>query len=50
MTGKESGVAFARELGDAVKPIAVSSDLLLGLDQARRLEFLKQWQTALARK
>ena len=25
-------------------------DLLLGLEQTKRLEFLKQWQTALARK
>ena len=50
MTGKETGVAFAKELGSAVKPIAVSNDLLLGLDQTKRLEFLKQWQTTLARK
>lgn len=50
MTGKETGVAFAKELGSAVKPIAVSNDLLLGLDQTKRLEFLKQWQTSLARK
>ena len=50
ITGKDSGVAFAKELGSAVKPIAVSTDLLTGLDQAKRLEFLKQWQTALGRK
>jgi iron(III) transport system substrate-binding protein len=50
MTGKESGVAFAKELGSAVKPIPVSNDLLLGLDQTKRLEFLKQWQTTLGRK
>jgi iron(III) transport system substrate-binding protein len=50
MPGKESGVGFAKELGSAVKPIAVSTDLLAGLDQAKRLEFLKQWQTALGRK
>src|SRR5437773_4073707 len=49
ITGKDSGVAFAKELGSAVKPIAVSTDLLTGLDQAKRLEFLKQWQTALGR-
>ena len=40
----------AKELGSAVKPIAVSTDLLAGLDQAKRLEFLKTWQTALGRK
>src|SRR6266581_1560932 len=50
ITGKDSGVTFAKELGSAVKPIAVSTDLLAGLDQTKRLEFLKQWQTALGRK
>jgi len=50
ITGKDSGVAFANEHGSAVKPIAVSTDLLAGLDQTKRLEFLKQWQTALGRK
>ncbi|HET7033561.1 MAG TPA: ABC transporter substrate-binding protein [Casimicrobiaceae bacterium] len=49
MTGKDSGVAFAKELGAAVKPIAVNADLLQGLDQTKRLEFLKQWKTALGR-
>jgi iron(III) transport system substrate-binding protein len=50
ITGKDSGVAFAKELGSAVKPIAVNDELLVGLDQTKRLEFLKRWQTALARK
>jgi iron(III) transport system substrate-binding protein len=50
MTGKDTGVAFAKELGSAVKPIAVNDDLLQGLDQTKRLEFLKQWQAALGRK
>jgi iron(III) transport system substrate-binding protein len=50
MTGKDTGVAFAKDLGSAVKPIAVNDDLLQGLDQTKRLEFLKQWQSALGRK
>ena len=50
ITGKDSGIAFAKELGSAVKPIAVSTDLLAGLDQTKRLEFLKQWRTTLGRK
>jgi iron(III) transport system substrate-binding protein len=50
ITGKDSGVGFAKELGSAVKPIAVNDELLVGLDQTKRLEFLKRWQTALARK
>jgi len=48
--GHDSGVAFGKTLGAAVKPIPVSTDLLAGLDPAKRLEFLKQWQTALGRK
>jgi iron(III) transport system substrate-binding protein len=50
ISGKDSGVAFAKEHGSAVKPIPVSNELMAGLDQAKRLEFLKQWQTALGRK
>jgi len=50
ITGKDSGIGFAKELGSAVKPIAVNDELLLGLDQTKRLEFLKRWQTALASK
>jgi iron(III) transport system substrate-binding protein len=50
MTGKDSGTGFAKELGSAVKPIAVNNDLLAGLDEKKRLEFLKQWQTTLGRK
>jgi iron(III) transport system substrate-binding protein len=50
MTGKDSGVGFSKELGSAVKPIPVSPDLLAGLEPAKRLEFLKHWQTALGRK
>ena len=49
-TAKVNGRTFAKELGSAVKPIPVSADLLIGLDQTKRLEFLKQWQTALGRK
>ena len=49
ITGKDSGVNFAKEHGSAVKPIAVNADLLQGLDQTKRLEFLKQWKTALGR-
>jgi len=48
--GPDSGTGFAKQLGNAVKPIAVSTDLLAGLDQTKRLEFMKQWQAALARK
>src|SRR5690349_14196905 len=50
ITGKDAGVAFAKELGKAVKPIPVSEELLAGLDPAKRLDFLKRWQSALGRK
>ncbi len=50
MTGKDTGIGFSRDLGAAVKAIAVNDELLVGLDQTKRLEFLKQWQTALGRK
>jgi iron(III) transport system substrate-binding protein len=50
MTGKDSGQGFSKELGNAVKPIAVNDQLLQALDQTKRLEFLKQWQTVLGRK
>lgn len=50
ISGKDSGVGFAQQLGKAVKPIAVSTDLLQGLDQTKRLDFMKQWQVALGRK
>src|SRR6266700_1397892 len=50
MTGKDSGQGFAKDLGNAVKPIAVNEELLAGLDQTKRLEFLKRWQASLARK
>lgn len=35
------------EIGDRVLPIALSDDLLVGLDQIKRLQFFKQWQRAL---
>src|SRR5215470_5230788 len=42
IVGKDSGAGFSKELGNAVKPIPVSADLLSGLNEAKRLEFLKQ--------
>ena len=50
ITGKDSGTGLAKEYGNAIKPIPVTADLLAGLEQAKRLEFIKQWQTSLGRK
>jgi len=42
---------LAKTLGNALKPIQVGPGLLTYLDQAKRLEFIKQWQqTAAIRK
>lgn len=42
---------LAKTLGNALKPIQVGPGLLTYLDQAKRLEFIKQWQqTAALRK
>ncbi|MDO8787483.1 MAG: ABC transporter substrate-binding protein [Sulfuritalea sp.] len=49
--GELTAHGLARTLGNALKPIQVGPGLLTYLDQAKRLEFIKQWQqTAAARK
>jgi iron(III) transport system substrate-binding protein len=50
MTGKESGVAFAKELGSAVETDRGEQRSAAGPRPNKRLEFLKQWQGALGRK
>ena len=50
ITGKDSGTGLTKEYGNAIKPIAVNTDLLAGLEQSKRLEFMKQWQSSLGRK
>ncbi len=47
--GKVTAAALNKELGKAVKPISVNTDILAGLEQHKRLEFMKQWQAALKR-
>ena len=46
--GATTAAGLAKTLGASLKPIAVGPDLLVYLDQAKRLEFLKQWQQAVA--
>jgi iron(III) transport system substrate-binding protein len=49
--GGDLGVAgVTKALGSAVQPIPVGPQLLEYLDQAKRLDFLKKWQQALAGK
>jgi iron(III) transport system substrate-binding protein len=48
--GETTQAAVAKALGQAVKPIPVDASLLSYLDQAKRLEFLRQWQQAMSGK
>jgi iron(III) transport system substrate-binding protein len=42
--------SLTKSLGAAARPIPVGPGLLVYLDQAKRLEFMKQWQQALSAK
>jgi iron(III) transport system substrate-binding protein len=48
--GEYTAAALNKALGTSLKPIPVSTSLLVYLDQSKRLEFLKQWQEALGTK
>jgi iron(III) transport system substrate-binding protein len=45
--GEMTAAGYQKQLGANLKPIPVSADLLVYLDQTKRLEFLKQWQAAM---
>jgi iron(III) transport system substrate-binding protein len=45
--GEMTASGYQKQLGNQIKPIPVSTDLLAALDQTKRLEFLKQWQAAM---
>ncbi|MEA3090507.1 MAG: iron(III) transport system substrate-binding protein [Caballeronia sp.] len=49
MDGETSMVGLQQQLGDALKPIPIGAGLLVYLDQAKRLEFMKRWQQAIKR-
>ena len=48
--GEATASALNKQLGGTLKPLPVGPSLLVYLDQAKRLEFLKQWQQALGTK
>ncbi|GAC1340974.1 MAG: ABC transporter substrate-binding protein [Myxococcales bacterium] len=48
--GATTAAALTKQLGGTLKPMPVGPSLLVYLDQAKRLEFLKQWQQALGTK
>jgi len=45
--GEMTAAGIVKMLGDKARPIPVSDALLGNLDQTRRLEFIKQWTTAI---
>lgn len=45
--GEMTASGLAKTLGASLRPIPVSPEILTYLDQTKRLEFLKQWQTAI---
>ena len=48
--GDATAAGLVKTLGSSVKPIVVNQGLLTYLDQAKRQEFLKKWQSTGARK
>ena len=49
VAGNTTAAGLTKELGKALKPIDVNTQILAGLEQNKRLEFMKQWQAALKR-
>lgn len=45
--GETTYAALNKQFGSKLKPIAVNADLMVYLNQAKRLEFLKQWSQAM---
>jgi len=48
--GETTAAALIQKLDGVLKPLPVGPSLLVYLDQAKRLEFLKQWQQAIGTK
>ncbi len=46
VAGNETAKAVNEKLGDKIRPIPVSKELLETLEQSKRLEFLAKWQAA----
>jgi iron(III) transport system substrate-binding protein len=49
VTGNITAAGLTKELGKALHPISVNTDILAGLEQKPRLDFMKQWQSAMKR-
>jgi iron(III) transport system substrate-binding protein len=48
--GETTAAGLSKELGASLKPIQIGPGLLTYLDQAKRLEFLKQWRANIVAK
>jgi iron(III) transport system substrate-binding protein len=46
--GEATAAALTRSLGRSLRPIPVSPSLLLYLDHAKRADFLRRWEAAVA--
>jgi iron(III) transport system substrate-binding protein len=49
VSGHITAAGLTKDLGKALTPISVNTDILAGLEQNKRLEFMKQWQSAMKR-
>jgi iron(III) transport system substrate-binding protein len=47
--GNITAAGLNKDLGNAIKPIEVNTDILAGLEQTKRLDFMKRWKEALKR-
>ncbi|MFM7197272.1 MAG: ABC transporter substrate-binding protein, partial [Chloroflexota bacterium] len=47
--GEATAAALQKQVGDKLKPIPVSAQVLDALDQTKRLDFVGKWQKALGR-
>ena len=48
--GETTASGLRKQLGDALRPVPIGTGLLTYLDQAKRLEFLKQWNSTVKAK
>ncbi|MCB4359548.1 ABC transporter substrate-binding protein [Quatrionicoccus australiensis] len=48
--GETTASGLKKQLGDALRPVPIGTGLLTYLDQAKRLDFLKQWNSAVKAK
>ncbi|RIX46895.1 MAG: ABC transporter substrate-binding protein [Rhodocyclales bacterium GT-UBC] len=48
--GETTASGLKKQLGDALRPVAINTGLLTYLDQAKRLDFLKQWNSTVKAK